>query len=169
MVKAFPDLERGRLAKDTGKKHIPMWVFRQAVHLTKEFAEINKAVGAIGRLNTARQKEIVIEKLVKIIPQLEDFETYVKGYRKRFVGLEKDKAALIKQVGGLKSKISGLDSDIRNMEYSHKEDTKALRWANLKLTAEVQNLKRYVEKIPDDIKREIKKRTRQRTNRTQER
>jgi hypothetical protein len=162
MVRAFPDLERGRLAAETGRKHIPTRVLKEAVHLTKEFADINNAIGAIGVLNAGKQKEAVIEKLIKILPQLEDFYTWVKGYRKRFIGLEKDNAALTKQVAGLKGKIGELNTDIRNMEYRHKEDTKAIRWENLKLAAEVQNLKRYIEKIPDDIKQEIRKRTRQR-------
>jgi hypothetical protein len=55
------------------------------------------------------------------------------------------------------------------MEYSHRQDTKTLKWENLKLAAEVQNLKRYVEKIPDDIKQEIRKRTRQHPARSLER
>ena len=36
MVKAYPDIERGESASETGRRHIPMRVFKQAVKLTKQ-------------------------------------------------------------------------------------------------------------------------------------
>jgi len=47
MVKSFPDIERGDSASVTGQRHIPTRVFKKAVRLTKQVAQIQKALDGI--------------------------------------------------------------------------------------------------------------------------
>ncbi len=44
MVEKYPDLERGESAIETGRKHIPTWLFKQAVSLSKQARTIEAAL-----------------------------------------------------------------------------------------------------------------------------
>jgi len=56
MVKAYPDLERGESAFQTGRKHIPTRLFKQAVSLSKQVRAIETALDGIGPLNAEKER-----------------------------------------------------------------------------------------------------------------
>jgi len=141
MVKSFPNIERGESAKDTGRRHIPMRVFKQAVRLTKQAARITAALEGINPLNAGKKRDEALEQLNKFIPNMESFETQIMKYKQdidRLEQLEKDNAELAKRAAaGERISIS------RSLEHG-------------KLQSDYDNLRRFVDSLPDEIKQQAK-------------
>jgi hypothetical protein len=138
MVKAFPDIERGESASVTGRRHIPTRVFKQAVRLTRQAAQIQAALEGINPLNAGKKKDEALALLQKFFPTMENFETQVGKYHREIDRLEKDNVILAqKAAAGEKSSISK-------------------RLETAKLQADYQNLLRFVDLLPDEIKRQAR-------------
>jgi len=138
MVKKFPDLERGESASITGRRHIPTRVFKQAVHLTKQAAQIQAILDGINPLNASKKRDEALAKLHKFFPNMEKFETQVRKYRREIDHLEKLNAVLAKKAAaGEKESFS-----------------KQLETAQLQ--ANYHNLQRFVDSLPEDVKRQAR-------------
>lgn len=138
MVKKFPDLERGESASVTGRRHIPTRVFKQAVHLTKQAAQIQASLDGINPLNASKKRDEALDLLQKFFPNMEKFETQVRKYRREIDRLEKSNAALAKKAAaGEKESFS-----------------KQLETAQLQ--ADYHNLQRFVDLLPEEVKRQAR-------------
>ncbi len=78
MSSRWQDFERGISAMKTHRKHIPLWLFKQAQTLDKEFAEVKTAIENIGSFNTAAKKEQAVEMLETWMPKAQKFTAHVK-------------------------------------------------------------------------------------------
>lgn len=94
MVKHFPDLERGELSRETGRRHIPMRVFKQAVHLTKQAEKIDSLLGDINRINAPQKRDEVVQLLARWFPAMEDFQGQLKKYASTIQYLQNQNADL---------------------------------------------------------------------------
>ena len=140
MVKAFPDLERGESSKITGRQHVPMRVFKQAAHLTEQMKQITDLMGSINPLNTGKKKEEAIQLLTVFFPQMENFETLIRKYRKGFEILHNENERLKNRMDSSNRRSADDQGKIMGLEY------------------EVNNLRGFIDSIPNDIKHEIKER-----------
>ena len=138
MVKKFPDIERGESASVTGRRHIPIRVFKQAVNLTRQAGQIQSALDGINPLNAGKKRDEAIALLAKFFPNMERFETQVKKYQKEIDYLEKENTALTK-----KAAANEKDSIGRQMETA-------------RLQIEHRNLRAFVDSLPDEIKRQAR-------------
>lgn len=137
MIQAYPDLERGESAHETGRKHIPTRIFKQAVHLTKQAQRIETVLSGINPLNAAKKREEVLSLLEKFFPEMEDFESVLKKYKTGFTRLEKENAVLAKRAK------AGDEKKIKT------------QLERGKLESELRELRRIVDAIPEDLKRQI--------------
>jgi len=139
MVKAYPHIERGESASITKRRHIPMRLFKQAVKLTRQAARITAALDGINPINASRKRDEALAMLSKFFPYMENFETQIKKYKQeidKLEKLEKDNAALAKRAAaGEKISIN------RSLEQG-------------KLQSDYDNLQRFVDSLPDEIKRQ---------------
>lgn len=147
MIQAYPDLERGESARETGRKHIPTRIFKQAVHLTKQAQRIETVLSGINPLNAAKKREEVLSLLEKFFPEMEDFESVLKKYKTGFTRLEKENAALAKRAK------AGDEKKIKT------------QLERGKLESELRELRRIVDAIPEDLKRQIQAAQRGQTGR----
>jgi len=138
MVKKFPDIERGESASVTGRRHIPIRVFKQAVNLTRQAGQIQSALDGINPLNAGKKRDEAIALLAKFFPNMERFETQVKKYQKEIDYLEKENTALTK-----KAAANEKDSIGRQMETA-------------RLQIEHRNLRVFVDSLSDEIKQQVK-------------
>ena len=138
MVKKFADIERGESASVTGRRHIPTRVFKQAVNLTRQAAQIQGALDAINPLNAGKKSAEAVALLQKFFPNMERFESQVKKYRKEIDYLEKENAALAKKAA------------------SNEKDSIGRQMESAKLQIEYRNLRQFVDSLPDEIKRQVK-------------
>lgn len=78
MAELWPDFERGLSAMETHRKHIPLWLYKQAQNLDKEFESIKGAINGISSFSTANQRDEAIKKLEKWMPKAQKFTAQVK-------------------------------------------------------------------------------------------
>lgn len=136
MVKTFPDLERGESASETGRKHIPTRVFKQAVKLTKQANKIESLLSEINPLNAGKKKEEALALLSKFFPNMESFETILKKYRAYMERIDKENASLSQKAeAGEKKSIS------EQMEQAE-------------LLRDYQNLQRFVQSLPEEYRQQ---------------
>ena len=138
MVKKFPDIERGESASETGMRHIPTRVFKQAVNLTKQAAQIQTTLDGINPLNAGKKKDEALALLQKFFPNMERFESQVRKYRREIDYLEKENATLAKKAA------------------SNEKDSIGRQMETAKLQANYHNLRQFVDSLPDEIKRQIR-------------
>ncbi len=139
MVKAYPDLERGESAFQTGRKHIPTRLFKQAVSLSKQARAIETALDGIGPLNAGKKKEEAIALLKKWFPQMENFSGQLKKYRVT--------------IDDLLAENKKLEARAKASETGKMKDT--LKRA--KLESELHNIQRLVDRIPADILEQVRR------------
>jgi len=137
MVRQYPDIERGESASETGRRHIPTRVFKQAVHLTHQAEQIKAALDGINPINAVKRRDEVIALLEKFFPNMERFETQVRQYRREIDYLVNENAALAKKAAANEEHSIG-----RQMERA-------------KLQADYYNLQQFVESLPEEIKQQV--------------
>jgi hypothetical protein len=142
MVKGFPDLERGESASIIGRKHIPTRVYKQAARLTKQKEKIQTVLENINPLNAGKKRDEAVSLLQKFFPDMENLETRTRRYKREFDRQERENAELTKKLNAAKPSI--IDQLARG---------------NLQI--EVQDLRRFYNAVPDDIRREVEASMRQ--------
>ena len=143
MVKKYPDLERGESSRETGRRHIPMRVFKQAVRLTKEAKRIKAELEGINIVNAGKKRDVALALLQKFFPAMEIFEAEIKKYEKTINQLADSNTELEKKV------TEANDGKFkRNLE-------------NNKLQSEIQDLRKFVDFIPKDLYNQLKEAQRQ--------
>ena len=140
MAAEFPDLERGKAAAVTKRKHIPTWLYKQAHRLTNEMEQIRSEIKGISALNAGKQKEKILSLLLKWYPQINAFEAKLKPYDAQFKLFRENEAA-------------------------YRNETERAQWALQKERQEGQSLiyelreyQDFVASIPPEIFEELKQR-----------
>ena len=137
MAKEFPDLERGRAAKETGRQHIPTWMIKRASVLEKEGQEIADLFGSINRFNAPKIKEEI---------------------EARF-------PAFLKRTQVLSAQIASSNIGIAQWQREAAEAKKTSReaWSQMaemrdkytELLAQLDHLRRYEKYMPEETRREL--------------
>ena len=81
MKKAFPVLKRGESALVTKRRHIPTWLFKQSVDLTRQQRTIEKAISEIGGLNAGKKRDETLEMIGPYFARLERHLGQMKKYQ----------------------------------------------------------------------------------------
>jgi hypothetical protein len=137
-VKSFPIIERGESASQTGRRHNPIRLFKQAVRLTRQAAIIKATFDGINPINAGKKTDEALTLLNKFFPSMESFETQIRKYKRELDRLEKDNAALSE-----KAKAGEQSSIKRQMNHAQ-------------LQSDHDNLLRFIESLPDEIKQQAR-------------
>jgi septal ring factor EnvC (AmiA/AmiB activator) len=78
MSSRWPQLERGLSSMQTGRKHIPLWLFKTAERLDKQVVEVESALAGINPLNAKKQRDKALSSLKSWLPQAERFTAQLK-------------------------------------------------------------------------------------------
>jgi hypothetical protein len=95
MSARWPEMQRGLSSLETKRKHIPVWLFKQAERLDKQFAEISGVLEGINPFNAPKKKEAALAAFEKLMPEAARFTASVKqydGYIKELEAAEKAKS-----------------------------------------------------------------------------
>ena len=144
MEQKYPELERGESARETGRQHIPTRVFKQAVHLTKQAKQIEDVLSSINPLNTGKKRDEVMALLAKWFPDMEDFETSIRKYRRALTYLKEENQDLAEKAAAASSGKMKTELTIATLQ------------------SDIRQLRRFVDSIPDDMMRQIKQIRRER-------
>ncbi|MDL2220760.1 plasmid recombination protein [Eubacteriales bacterium OttesenSCG-928-N14] len=142
MVAAYPSLERGEPSRETGRRHIPMRVFKQSVDLTKQAQEIESLLTSINPLNAGKKRDEAMALLHKWFPKMEDFAGYLKKYRGTINMLAEEKATLADALA--EKAAANSESKMQN------------RLEVGRLQSEIRERQRVIDLIPPDMLKELK-------------
>ena len=140
MSKAFPALQRGESALATKRKHIPTWLFKQSIDLTRQQRAIEKAISEIGVLNAGKKRDEVLELVGPYFARLEQHLGQMQKYQATIDYLTQENKGLRKQV---------------NSEKSIQKQMEVLM-----LKKENEQLRRFVNSIPPEIRQALKEQRR---------
>ena len=139
MVEKDPDLERGESASKTGRKHIPIRLFKQAVNLSKQARAIEATLGDITPFNAGKKKEEALSLLKKWFPQMENFSGQLKKYKVT--------------INDLLAENEQLEARAKASEKGKMKDT----MERAKLESELKDIQRLVDRIPPEVLAELKR------------
>lgn len=140
MSKAFPALQRGESALVTKRKHIPTWLFKQSIDLTRQQRAIEKAISEIGVLNAGKKRDEVLELVGPYFSRLEQHLGQMQKYQATIDYLTQENA-------GLKEKVRDEKSIQKQMEV-------------LTLKKENERLRRFVNSIPPEVRQALREQQR---------
>ena len=143
MVKRYPDLERGESASETGRTHIPPRLFKEAVHLNRMKDQIMALMADTNLLNKKAKAEELETLLNKYVPGVEEMRTKLKKYGRAYRELRAENAALERQVESSK------ESTLKRLEIGRQ-------------LSELEELRRTVDAIPEEIMNRYKPANRER-------
>lgn len=136
MKKAFPVLKRGESALVTKRKHIPTWLFKQSVDLTKQAATVQKVLAEITPLNAGKKRDEAAALLKRFFPRLESHLGQMKKYQATIDYLTQENE-------GLKEKVKEGSSIKKQLEAA-------------RLKQENEQLRRFVESIPQELLHDLR-------------
>lgn len=139
MVEKYPHLERGESALRTGRKHIPTYLFKQAISLSKQARAIETALDGINPLNAGKKKAEVLALLKKWFPQMEHFSGQLKKYRVTIDDLIAENKKLEARAE------AGEQGKMKDM------------LERAKLESEIYNMRRLVDRIPADVLEQVRR------------
>lgn len=140
MKKQFPILKRGESALVTRRKHIPTWLFKQSVNLVKQQKAIEKAISEVTLVNAGKKREEILAMVAPYFSRLEGHLGQMKKYQSTIDYLTQENTSLKKEVADEKS------------------IQKQLEAARLK--QENEQLRRFVDSIPQELIKELKQQQR---------
>ena len=127
MVKKYPDLERGESASKTGRTHIPLRLYKEAVHLNHMKDQIMTLIAETNPFNKKAKEEELDALLDQYIPGVEAMRTKLKKYDARYKELlEENKKLDLKSRHSIKERMGEL--------------------------AELEEMRRIVNAIPPEIR-----------------
>ncbi len=91
----WPELERGESAHETGRKHIPTWLFKKAQKLDKEAERIVAALSDINAFNAGKKKEAALAIIAEWLPEAKRFtaqlgsvDSYISDVKREYKAAE---------------------------------------------------------------------------------
>ena len=80
MHERWNELERGKSAQETKRKHIPTWLFKLADNLDNLYNQLLKKIENINMIGMKKNKEEAINILSEFVPKAEKFSAKVNSY-----------------------------------------------------------------------------------------
>lgn len=150
IVQKYPEIERGKSASETHRKHIPPRLFKQMTRLTKQKDKLEAMLSDVKLTNYKDRAAQILAFLDKYIPDVEAMDTEMKKYRKEFAASDAEKKAL-------KAENKELTAEL---EKSQKQSaTKKLK--ELKLQSDYAEVRAILDRIPPEIIRAYAQRGKQ--------
>lgn len=111
MVQKYPTLERGESASESGRKHIPVRVFKQMTRLTKQKERLDKLLGDVKLTNYKERTQQIIAFLDKYIPDIEQMDTELQKYKAPFESADTEIKALEESNESMAEKLKKLQTE----------------------------------------------------------
>ena len=140
MVRAYPELERGESASQTGRDHIPPRVFKEMTRLTKQKAKLEELLAGIGAFNAKSRAAEIAALLDKYIPAVEQMHTTMKKYQVVFTATTAENKKLKQENAQLE----------QSLDKATKEST-LKQLADAKLRRDYADAVAVLDRIPKEV------------------
>lgn len=144
MSERFEELERGEPAIETGRKHIPVRLFKQATALTQQKEEIQAVLDGINVLNATKKREKALELMKKYYDGLRSFDSQLKQ-------VERGNTELQEAVQSLKCRENDLERRLYREQQGHSEAVNAM----LVLQSDYDDCMAFIGSIPKDLRGQL--------------
>ena len=147
MVQKYPTLERGESASESGRKHIPVRVFKQMTRLTKQKERLDKLLGDVKLTNYKERTQQIIAFLDKYIPDIEQMDTELQKYKATFESADAEIKALEESNETMAEKLKKLqtESTIKKLKDNQ-------------LRQDYEDARAILDRIPPEILRQYRSR-----------
>ena len=152
MSARWNELERGQSSMETGRKHIPTWLYKLGGRLDKQYEEIVSALSDINAFNAGKKRDKALELLAAWLPEMEKFS---KEIHKQDSYIESLKAKI-----GQEADYAGR---MRDEKYAEELKVQKANQKIFELQKTNQQMERLLKKIPPEVLDEIQKPTRNRS------
>ena len=142
----YPELTRGTPKRVSKRKHIPMYMFKNAGQLYDHYEEIVNAVNDIGMFNSGRKKEEAIALLGRYAPEMANLKDQLK--------------ATDDHIKWLESALSDENDSTRYYRNANYEKELTIQEQNRKLfelNQKQKQLDKIISRIPPDLLEQIRK------------
>ena len=152
MSTRWNELERGHSSMETGRRHIPTWLYKLGGRLDKQYAEIVSALSDINAFNAGKKRDKALELLASWMPEMEKFS---KEIHKQDSYIESLKAKI-----GEEADYAGR---MRDEKYAEELKVQKANQKIFELQKTNQQMERLLKKIPPEVLVEIQKSNRNRS------
>mgnify|MGYP001025789515 CR=1 FL=1 len=121
MHERWNELERGKSAQETKRKHIPTWLFKLADNLDNLYNQLLKKIENINMIGMKKNKEEAINILSEFVPKAEKFSAKVNSYNDYINELEERVLIQRKDNRILAEENLDLKEKIENKTYTYEE------------------------------------------------
>ena len=142
MKKQFPILKCGESSLITKRKHIPTWLYKQSIDLSKQQKALEQLLAEINPLTAGKKRDEAMALLSKFFPKAEIHMGQMKKYKATLDYLTQENTSLKKEV------------DNNKVSVKKQLEAGALKQEN-------ERLQRFIASIPQDMMREIQAQQRQ--------
>ena len=158
MHERWNELERGKSAQETKRKHIPTWLFKLADNLDNLYNQLLKTIENINMIGMKKNKEEAITLLSEFVPKAEKFSAKVNSYNNYINELEERVYIQRNNNRELAEENFDLKEKIQNKDIEVNERIRLMQ-------NQVQKYEKLIEKVPEDIIEKIQREERNRKNR----
>ena len=137
---------------ETGRRHIPTWLYKLGGRLDKQYAEIVSALSDINAFNAGKKRDKALELLASWMPEMEKFS---KEIHKQDSYIESLKAKI-----GEEADYAGR---MRDEKYAEELKVQKANQKIFELQKTNQQMERLLKKIPPEVLVEIQKSNRNRS------
>ena len=155
MSRHYTELERGKSAMETKRKHIPVWLFKQSARLDEMYGKVVSLLNDTSWIGKKERHKSAIDLLAEFIPKADYFaaevkktEAYAEQMKKK---AENSYGAADRVRVSYSGKLVEKDNEIEDLT----EELKAKKQTIRKLELQAQRNERVLSLIPDDIMQEI--------------
>lgn len=163
MHERWNELERGKSAQETKRKHIPTWLFKLADNLDYLYNQLLKTIENINIIGMKKDKTQAVNLLYEFVPKAQKFSAKVNSYNDYIQELEErisiqksNNKELINENRQLKDKIIDKDFEtdmkLRNMQYQVKKYEKYIKKVPKEILDEIETKEREQEHNKDNMK-----------------
>ena len=142
---------------ETGRKHIPTWLFKMGTRLDKQYEEIVSALSDINAFNAGKKRDKALELLTSWLPEMEKFS---KEIHKQDSYIESLKAKI-----GEEADYAGR---MRDEKYAEELKVQKANQRIFELQKTNQQMERLLSKIPPEVLAEIQKSSKMKSKERQE-
>ena len=150
MHERWKELERGKSAQETKRKHIPTWLFKMADNLDYLYNQLLKSIENINMIGIKKDKEEAVNLLSEFVPKARKFSAKVNSYKDYIEELEERLSIQKENNSQLRNENKQLKDTIIDKEYE--TGLKLNRMQN-----QVEKYEKYIKKIPKNIIDEIER------------
>lgn len=138
MQKTWPELERGRPALETKRKHIPVQLFKQAKKLDKQMEQVTALLEDTNVFNISKQRE-------KVLTEVKQLLYYGDGFCKQVNRIVKNNKSLAKTNKAIKEDAAAAKSELFHNQFDI-----------AKLESKLHNYEQILQQIPPDVLQKLR-------------